>query len=37
VESHIRRLLALTNLKAIQWVNLNHAQIEFTTIQKAKE
>ena len=32
VESHIRRLLALTNLKAIQWINLNHAQIEFTTI-----
>lgn len=37
VESHIRRLLALTDLKAIQWINLNHAQIEFTTIQKAKE
>ena len=37
VESHIRRLLALTDLKAIQWVNLNHAQIEFTTIQKARE
>ena len=38
VESHLRRLLALTNLKAIQWINLNHAQIEFTTIQlKAKE
>lgn len=33
VESHIRRLLALTNLKAIQWINLNHAQIELTTIQ----
>jgi GxxExxY protein len=32
VESHMRRLLALTNLKAIQWINLNHAQIEFTTI-----
>lgn len=37
VESHLRRLLALTNLKAIQWINLNHAQIEFTTIQKARE
>jgi hypothetical protein len=38
VESHLRRLLALTNLKAMQWINLNHAQIEFTTIQlKAKE
>ena len=33
VESHLCRLLALTNLRAIQWVNLNHAQIEFTTIQ----
>ena len=32
VESHLRRLLALTNLKAIQWINLNHARIEFTTI-----
>jgi GxxExxY protein len=37
VESHLRRLLALTNLKAIQWINLNHGQIEFTTIQKAEE
>lgn len=37
VESHLRRLLALTTLKAIQWINLNHAQIEFTTIQKARE
>jgi hypothetical protein len=32
VESHLRRLLALTDLKAIQWINLNHARIEFTTI-----
>jgi GxxExxY protein len=38
VESHLRRLLALTNLEAIQWINLNHARIEFTTIQsKARE
>lgn len=37
VESHIRRLLALTNLKAIHWINLNHAQIEFRTIEKARE
>lgn len=37
IESHLRRLLALTDLKAIQWINLNHAQIEFTTIQKARE
>jgi GxxExxY protein len=34
IESHLRRLLALTELKAIQWINLNHAQIEFTTIQR---
>ncbi len=33
VESHLRRLLALTNLKAIQWINMNHARIEFTTLQ----
>jgi GxxExxY protein len=32
VESHLRRLLALTNLNAIQWINLNHTWIEFTTI-----
>jgi hypothetical protein len=32
VESHLRRLLALTRLNAIQWINLNHARIEFTTI-----
>jgi GxxExxY protein len=34
IESHLRRLLALTDLKGIQWINLNHAQIQFTTIQK---
>lgn len=32
VESHLRRLLNLTELRAIQWINLNHARIEFTTI-----
>ncbi len=32
IESNLRRLLALSNLKAIQWINLNHAHIEFTTI-----
>jgi GxxExxY protein len=37
VESHLRRLLALTDLKGIQWINLNHAQIEFRTILKAEE
>jgi GxxExxY protein len=33
IESHLRRLLALTDPKAIQWINLNHSQIEFTTIK----
>lgn len=37
VASHLRRLLALTELKAIQWINLNHAQIEFTTINSKAE
>lgn len=32
MQTHLRRLLALTDLKAIQWINLNHAQIEFTTV-----
>ena len=36
VESHLRRLLALTNLKAIQWINLNHTRIELTTISSEK-
>jgi GxxExxY protein len=34
IEHHLRRLLALTNLAAIQWINLNHSKIEFTTIKK---
>lgn len=33
VESQLRRLLALTGLKGIQWINLNHARIEFITLQ----
>jgi len=37
IEAHLHRLLGLTNLKAIQWINLNHACIEFITIvQKSK-
>ena len=31
-ESHLRRLLALADLKAIHWINFNHATIEFTTV-----
>jgi hypothetical protein len=38
VESELHRLLALTNLKAIQWIKLNHASIEFTAVfSKAEE
>lgn len=33
-ESHLRRLLALTNLKALQWINLNHSQIELITLAR---
>jgi hypothetical protein len=36
-ESQLRRLLALTDLKAIQWINLNHTKIEFITIRKMAE
>jgi GxxExxY protein len=32
VKAHLRRLLQHTDLQAIQWVNLNHEQIEFVTI-----
>jgi GxxExxY protein len=32
LESHLERLLALTGLRAFQWINLNHTQIEFTTV-----
>ena len=31
-ESNLRRLLALTELKAIQWVNLNHSEVQFVTL-----
>jgi GxxExxY protein len=34
IEIHLRRLLALTDIEAIQWINLNHAKIEFTTITR---
>jgi GxxExxY protein len=37
IEFHLRRLLALTNLKACQWININHAKIEFTTITNSTE
>ena len=31
-ESHLRRLLALTELQALQWINLSHAHIQFVTL-----
>jgi GxxExxY protein len=31
---HLRQLLGLTDLKLIQWINLNHNMIEFTTITR---
>jgi len=37
VESHLRRLVSLTKLEAIQWISLNHSQIEFRTITRAKQ
>jgi GxxExxY protein len=33
VREHQRRFLKHTSLRAIQWINLNHHQIEFRTIQ----
>ena len=33
-ESHLRRLLALTDLRAMQWINLNHAEIQFVTLTR---
>jgi GxxExxY protein len=31
--SHIKRLLSLTQLRAIQWINVNHTSIEMRTVQ----
>jgi len=33
-ESHIRRLLALTGLSAVQWINFNHTTVRLTTVEK---
>lgn len=33
-ESHLRRLLNVTQLDAIQWINLNRADIQLTTVKK---
>jgi GxxExxY protein len=32
-ESHIRRMLALTGLRALQWINFNHTTISLITIR----
>ncbi len=32
METHLRRLLSLTELRALHWINLNHAEIQFVTI-----
>jgi GxxExxY protein len=34
MEIHLRRLLAVTELDAIQWINLDHADIAFVTLKK---
>jgi hypothetical protein len=33
-ERHLRRLLALTKLQAIQWINLNQAEIRLVTLDQ---
>lgn len=33
-ESHLRRLLELTDLRAVQWINLRHHDIELVTITR---
>ena len=32
MESHLGRLLALTELRALQWINLKHSDIQLVTI-----
>lgn len=34
MREHQRRFLSHTRLRAVQWINLNHANIEFTTITR---
>jgi GxxExxY protein len=35
-EQHLRRLLSFTSLRGMQWINLNHAEIEFVTLMNGK-
>jgi hypothetical protein len=32
-QEHLKVLLTLARLKGIQWINLNHSQVEITTIE----
>jgi len=36
MRDHLNRLLQHTRLQSLQWVNLNHHQVEFTTLSKTK-
>ena len=36
-EKHLHRFIQLTNLDAIQWINLNHKIIVFKTIKNQKK
>jgi len=35
-QQHLRRLLRCTSLQGIQWINLNHANIEWITLWNGK-
>jgi GxxExxY protein len=37
IENQLHRLLALTDLRALQWINLNHVRIEFKTLIRLEE
>jgi len=35
-QQHLRRLMSFTSLRGVQWMNLNHAEVEFVTLQNGK-
>jgi GxxExxY protein len=35
IEHHLRRLLSLTDLRALQWINFNHNHIELQTLMRS--
>jgi hypothetical protein len=35
-EEHLVRLLQLTSLQAIQWINLNHSKVDFIILRRGK-